>query len=125
VAICRRYAEALDQTQIDALANYVYAMSGGKADQAKVAKGKELFHSDTAACFYCHGDDAKGRQDIGSANLTDKVWLWIDVPGLADDAAKINAIKNCDCRWFGQGRYAGLGGPPECRTDQAADGLCA
>jgi len=87
------YAEALDQTQIDALANYVYAMSGGKADQAKVAKGKELFHSDTAACFYCHGDDAKGRQDIGSANLTDKVWLWIDVPGLADDVAKINAIK--------------------------------
>ncbi len=87
------FAEALDQTQIDALANYVYSLSGGNADQAKVAKGKNLFHSDTAACFYCHGDDAKGRQDIGSANLTDKVWLWADVPGLADDSAKINAIK--------------------------------
>jgi len=87
------FAEALDQAQIEALANYVYSMSGGKADQAKAAQGKELFHSDTAACFYCHGDDAKGRQDIGSANLTDKVWLWADVPGLADDVAKINAIK--------------------------------
>jgi cytochrome c oxidase cbb3-type subunit 3 len=87
------FAEALDQAQIEALANYVYSMSGGKADQVKAAQGKELFHSDTAACFYCHGDDAKGRQDIGSANLTDKVWLWADVPGLADDVAKVNAIK--------------------------------
>ena len=87
------FAEALDQAQIEALANYVYSMSGGKADQAKATQGKELFHSGTAACFYCHGDDAKGRQDIGSANLTDKVWLWADVPGLADDVAKINAIK--------------------------------
>jgi cytochrome c oxidase cbb3-type subunit 3 len=87
------FAEALDQAQIEALANYVYSMSGGKADQVKAAQGKELFHSDTAACFYCHGDDAKGRQDIGSANLTDKVWLWADVFGLADDVAKINAIK--------------------------------
>ncbi len=52
------FAEALDQAQIEALANYVYSMSGGKADQAKAAQGKELFHSDTAACFYCHGDDA-------------------------------------------------------------------
>ena len=30
---------------------------------------------------------------MGSANLTDKVWLWADVPGLADDAAKIGAIR--------------------------------
>jgi cytochrome c oxidase cbb3-type subunit 3 len=37
--------------------------------------------------------DLKGRQDIGSANLTDKVWLWADVPGAADSAGKIAAIK--------------------------------
>jgi len=88
------FGEALSPVQIDELANYVYSLSGGKADAAKVALGKELFHSQTGACFYCHGDEAKGRQDMGSANLTDKVWLWADVPGLADDAAKIGAIRN-------------------------------
>ena len=87
------FAESLDQAQVDELAHYVFSLSGGKADPAKAAKGKELFHSQTGACYYCHGDDAKGRQVIGSANLTDKVWLWADVPGSADDVAKIGAIK--------------------------------
>jgi len=88
------FGEALDKGQIDELAHYVHSLSGGKVDAEKAGKGKELFHSQTAACYYCHGDDAKGRQVMGSANLTDKVWLWADVPGLSDDAAKIEAIKN-------------------------------
>jgi cytochrome c oxidase cbb3-type subunit 3 len=88
------FAEALDAAQINALANYVLSLSGGKTDAAKTAQGKELFHSHAGACFYCHGDQAKGRQDIGSANLTDKVWLWADVPGANDDAAKLAAIEN-------------------------------
>ncbi len=87
------YGEALDAGQIDALAHYVVSLSGNPADAAKVAQGKQLFHSHAAACFYCHGDDARGRQDIGSANLSDKVWLWADVPGAADDAARIAAVK--------------------------------
>jgi len=87
------FAEALSGGEIDALANYVASLSGLKADAAKAAKGKELFHSHVAACFYCHNDDAKGRKDIGSANLTDKVWLWADVPGSADDAGKVAAIR--------------------------------
>jgi cytochrome c oxidase cbb3-type subunit III len=87
------FAEALDPAQIDELANYVFSLSGGKADPVKMAKGKELFHSQTAACYYCHGDDAKGRQIVGSANLTDKVWLWADVTAKADDNGKIDAIR--------------------------------
>ncbi len=87
------YNESLDAAQIDALAHYVYSLSGGNADAAKSNVGKQVFHSQSGACFYCHGDDAKGRTIVGSANLTDKVWLWADVPGLADDAAKIEAIK--------------------------------
>jgi cytochrome c oxidase cbb3-type subunit 3 len=87
------FAEALDQTQIDELANYVLSLTDNKADQAKALKGKALFHSQTAACYYCHGENAKGRPIIGSANLTDKVWLWADVPGAKDEAGKINAIK--------------------------------
>lgn len=87
------FSEALEAEQVDALANYVASLSGVKADAAKAGKGKELFHSHAAACYYCHGDEAKGRKDIGSANLTDKVWLWADVPGAADDAAKVAAIR--------------------------------
>ena len=87
------FAEALDHAQIDELANYVFSLSGGKADPAKMAKGKELFHSQTGACYYCHGDDAKGRLIVGSANLTDKVWLWADVTAKADDNGKIDEIR--------------------------------
>ena len=88
------FAEALSAQQIDALANYVASLSGLKADAAKAARGNELFHSHTAACYYCHGNDAKGRTDIGSANLTDKVWLWANVPGAADAAGKVAAIRS-------------------------------
>jgi cytochrome c oxidase cbb3-type subunit 3 len=87
------FAEALEANQIEALANYVLSLSGNQADAAKVATGKELFHSQAAACYYCHGEDGKGRKDIGSANLTDKVWLWADVPGAADAAGKVAAVK--------------------------------
>lgn len=87
------FAEALDAEQVDALANYVLSVSGNAADAKKAAQGKELFNSQAAACYYCHGDNAKGRQDIGSANLTDKIWLWADVSGAADDAGKLAAVK--------------------------------
>jgi cytochrome c oxidase cbb3-type subunit 3 len=87
------FAEALNAGQIDALAHYVLSLSGHQTDAAKTAQGKQLFHSHAAACFYCHGDDARGRQDIGSANLADKVWLWADVPGAADDAARVAAVR--------------------------------
>lgn len=87
------YAEALEPAQIDALANYVLSLSGQKVDAAKAAEGNKLFHSQAAACYYCHGDNAKGRTVVGSANLTDKVWLWADVPGAKDDAAKVAAVR--------------------------------
>lgn len=87
------FAEALEPAQVDALANYVLSLSGNKVDAAKAAEGDKLFHSHAAACYYCHGDNAKGRPVIGSANLTDKVWLWADVPGAKDDAAKLAAVK--------------------------------
>ena len=87
------FAEALTAEQVDALAHYVLSLSGNQVDASKAAQGDQLFHSHTAACFYCHGDNAKGRQDIGSANLSDKVWLWADVPGAADAAGKLAAVK--------------------------------
>jgi cytochrome c oxidase cbb3-type subunit 3 len=87
------FVEALDARQIDALANYVLSLSGEPSDAALAALGKQLFTSHGGACFYCHGDNAKGRQDIGSANLTDKIWLWANVPGASDAAGKLAAVR--------------------------------
>ena len=53
------------------VAQYVLSLSGGTHDAGKAALGKEKF----AACAACHGADGKGMQAIGSANLTDNIWL--------------------------------------------------
>lgn len=38
-----------------------------------VAKGKVVF---TDTCAVCHGDDARGKQDVGSPDLTDAFWIY-------------------------------------------------
>lgn len=59
-------------TDVENVANYVLSLSGAPADPIKVAFGKPKF----AACAACHGADGRGNQMIGSANLTDKIWLY-------------------------------------------------
>lgn len=58
--------------QIDAVAKYVLALSEGKGDSPVVADGKLVFMN--SDCTGCHGQDGKGNQAMGSANLTDKIW---------------------------------------------------
>jgi cytochrome c oxidase cbb3-type subunit 3 len=53
------------------LANYVLSLSGSPHDSLKAALGKSKF----GACAACHGVDGKGMQAVGSANLTDDIWL--------------------------------------------------
>ncbi|MFA6041704.1 MAG: cytochrome-c oxidase, cbb3-type subunit III [Methylophilus sp.] len=53
------------------VANYVLSLSGSLHDSGRAGLGKEKF----AVCAACHGVDGKGNQMIGSANLTDNVWL--------------------------------------------------
>jgi cytochrome c oxidase cbb3-type subunit 3 len=53
------------------VAQYVLSLSGLPHDSARAALGKEKF----VVCAACHGEDGKGMQAVGSANLTDKVWL--------------------------------------------------
>jgi cytochrome c oxidase cbb3-type subunit 3 len=53
------------------LAQYVLSLSGSPHDSARAALGKEKF----AVCAACHGPDGKGMQAVGSANLTDNIWL--------------------------------------------------
>jgi cytochrome c oxidase cbb3-type subunit 3 len=104
------FSEVLAPEQIDDLANYVASLSGIGHDAAKAAAGNTLFHSETAACYYCHGADAKGRQVIGSANLTDKVWLWADVPGADTAEGKVAAIRTVISNGLNKGVMPTWGG---------------
>jgi cytochrome c oxidase cbb3-type subunit 3 len=53
------------------VANYVLSLSNSPHDSVRANLGKEKF----AACAACHGPDGKGMQALGSANLTDNIWL--------------------------------------------------
>jgi len=82
----------LNDAEVDSLANYVLNLSGEPSDAAKAKAGDELFHG-KGVCFSCHGPDGKGNKDIGSANLTDKIWLWADVPAAGTTEKKVDAVK--------------------------------
>lgn len=87
------FKEVLNNEQLDNLAHYVASLSGEKADAVKVKAGDALFHGNAAACYYCHDNSGKGRQSLGSANLTDKIWLWADVPAQDSAEEKIAVIR--------------------------------
>jgi len=53
------------------VAQYVLSLSASPHDPVRAALGKEKF----VICAACHGPDGKGMQAIGSANLTDNIWL--------------------------------------------------
>ena len=53
------------------VSHYVLRLSGSPHDSVRAALGQPKF----AACAACHGADGKGNQALGSANLTDKIWL--------------------------------------------------
>lgn len=53
------------------VAHYVLSLSDSSHDAARAELGKAKF----AVCAACHGEDGKGKQEIGSANLTDNIWL--------------------------------------------------
>ncbi len=67
----------LNATQISNVVAYVRSLSGlGGDDSAEapaIAAGKDVF---AANCVSCHGDDAKGKQDMGAPDLTDKYWIY-------------------------------------------------
>src|SRR5690606_11950928 len=74
--------------------NYVLSLSGEQHDAASAELGAKLFQSEKAACYACHGVDAKGKEGLGSANLTDKIWLWANIPEMQAPEEKFKAVKN-------------------------------
>ena len=75
----------LPDEQVDDLVAYVLSLSGREADSPKVEAGKKLF---ATMCVACHGADGKGNPAMGSANLTDKIWLYGGSPGAIKQTIK-------------------------------------
>jgi cytochrome c oxidase cbb3-type subunit 3 len=64
----------LERPDINAVADYVLSLSGlPTAKGADLVRGKTVFADN---CAVCHGDAGKGMQELGSANLTDAIWLY-------------------------------------------------
>lgn len=57
---------------LDNMVAYVRSLSGNEVDAAAAQAAQPLFQ---AICAACHGADGKGNQLLGSANLTDDIWL--------------------------------------------------
>ena len=54
------------------VAQYVLSLSNSKHDAGLARQGQAKFQQ---VCAACHGVDGKGNTVIGSANLTDNIWL--------------------------------------------------
>ena len=68
------FAGALKPNEISAVADFVRSLSALPVEQgADLALGKKLFAEN---CAVCHGPEGKGNQELGAANLTDKIWLY-------------------------------------------------
>src|SRR5271165_3107097 len=64
----------LKAEEIREVANYVRTLAGLEPEQGvDIAAGKKIFADN---CVVCHGEDGKGKIDLGAPNLTTKVWLY-------------------------------------------------
>jgi cytochrome c oxidase cbb3-type subunit 3 len=88
------FAETFDREQLNDVAEYVLTLSGEAKPSAASQRGEALFQGFGGGCYYCHGHDAKGRPSQGAANLTDKIWTIVDVPGQKTLQEKKTALAN-------------------------------
>jgi cytochrome c oxidase cbb3-type subunit III len=67
----------LSKEDVGTVVEYVRSLSGlDVAAGADLEKGKAIFGETGANCSGCHGADAKGNQELGAPDLTDKIWLY-------------------------------------------------
>lgn len=69
--------EMLDRQQVLDVAAYVISLNDPTSSTAKnvnqIDKGREVF---LTTCAACHGENAKGKPDVGAPNLTDGQWVY-------------------------------------------------
>ncbi|TGW06920.1 cytochrome-c oxidase, cbb3-type subunit III, partial [Mesorhizobium sp. M2D.F.Ca.ET.145.01.1.1] len=69
--------EMLDPLQVRNVAAYVHSLSTPSDSTpdsiATIEAGRQVF---LATCAACHGEDAKGKKDMGAPNLTDQYWIY-------------------------------------------------
>jgi cytochrome c oxidase cbb3-type subunit 3 len=69
--------QVLPRSDIENVARYVQSLSDPAAASASppatIEAGKTIFADNCAAC---HGDDGKGKTDVGAPNLTDHSWIY-------------------------------------------------
>jgi len=64
----------LKPAEIGTVVEYVRSLAGlDVANGADLAAGAKLYAEN---CASCHGDQAKGNQDLGAPDLTDAIWLY-------------------------------------------------
>lgn len=63
----------LGRAEVDAVTEYVLALSGQDADAGLAEKGGTVFENN---CVACHMEDGTGDREQGAPNLTDQVWLY-------------------------------------------------
>jgi cytochrome c oxidase cbb3-type subunit 3 len=67
----------LKSDEVDNVVDYVQSLSDPNISKqvpvAKLEAGRAIF---AANCASCHGDDGKGKTEVGAPNLTDKIWIY-------------------------------------------------
>ncbi len=64
----------LKMPQIEAVADYVRSMAKLPVDPKADLEGGKKVYAET--CAVCHGEDGKGKRELGAPNLTDAIWLY-------------------------------------------------
>lgn len=69
--------QMLPREDIEKAANYIFSLSNPEFSQPgnieTITAGRDVFLKN---CVTCHGEDARGKKDVGAPNLTDKRWLY-------------------------------------------------
>ena len=69
--------QLLKKDELDNVVIYVRSLSDPAVAKdmpaAKINAGKAVF---AVNCVACHGDDAKGKADVGGPDLTDRFWIY-------------------------------------------------
>jgi len=66
----------LKREAVDNVVAFVRSLSGAAVADAtpeQIAAGKTVF---LETCATCHGEDAKGKVDVGAPDLTDNIWIY-------------------------------------------------